>query len=399
MKILFPNWKNFGVEDIKETFEAMGHQVVIYTTEPKNYRIDPRFKSELKKYLQSEHIDLMFTSNYFPVVADACYALKIPYISWCYDSPLVLTYSKTIFYPTNHIFIFDSKMVNDLRALGATQVYYMPMAVNAKRLANLRATTDQRKIIEADISFVGSLYSEKHTLYDRMENLDEHTKGYLEGVMKAQELLYGVSIVEDALTPAIVDKMFEQMPINIHDEDLETKAYIYANYFLSRKITQTERPKLLKLICDTMPVIETQIQRKISPLKLYTHEATPFLPKAKNMGTIHYMNEMPLVFRHSKINLNMTLRSIVNGMPLRAIDIMGAGGFLLTNYQNDFTYHFVDGEDYVSYASPEDMLDKIAYYLEHEDERAAIAANGCRKVAAQHTYEIRLREMFEIAGL
>ena len=47
MKILFPKWKNFGVEDITETFEKMGHQVVLYEKEPKNYRIDPKFKSEL----------------------------------------------------------------------------------------------------------------------------------------------------------------------------------------------------------------------------------------------------------------------------------------------------------------------------------------------------------------
>ena len=52
---------------------------------------------------------------------------------------------------------------------------------------------------------------------------------------------------------------------------------------------------------------------------------------------------MPLVFQNSKINLNITLRSIKNGIPLRAIDIMGAGGFLLTNYQNDFGLHFTDG--------------------------------------------------------
>ena len=44
LKILFPDWKNFGVEDIKEAFEKMGHEVIIYKTEPKNYRIDPRFK-------------------------------------------------------------------------------------------------------------------------------------------------------------------------------------------------------------------------------------------------------------------------------------------------------------------------------------------------------------------
>lgn len=128
-------------------------------------------------------------------------------------------------------------------------------------------------------------------------------------------------------------------------------------------------------------------------MKLYTSEPTPQLKGIKNMGEVHYMYEMPLVFKYSKINLNITLRSIRNGIPLRAMDIMGAGGFLLTNYQNDFAMHFVDGEDYVSYSDREDMLNKIKYYLEHEDERKLIAENGCRKVREEHTYTQRLSEI------
>lgn len=63
-----------------------------------------------------------------------------------------------------------------------------------------------------------------------------------------------------------------------------------------------------------------------------------------------------LLFKYSKINLNITLRSIRNGIPLSCNGYKGAGGFLLTNYQNDFAMHFVDGEDYVSYSDREDML-------------------------------------------
>ena len=87
-------------------------------------------------------------------------------------------------------------MVEDLRKIGAENVYYMPMAVNAKRLEKLSATSEQRKIVEADVSFVGSMYSEKHTLYDRMTELDDLTRGYLEGIMASQRKIYGYSFIE-----------------------------------------------------------------------------------------------------------------------------------------------------------------------------------------------------------
>ena len=396
MKILFPHWKSFGVEDITEAFETLGHTVIQYENEPKNYRIDPKYKSELKKYIRAEAIDIIFTSNYFPVISDACNDAGIIYLSWCYDSPLVLTYSNTIFNSCNRIFIFDSHMVDELKKAGAENVFYMPMAVNAKRLSKITATPAQKEIVSADVSFVGSLYTEKHTLYDRMTKLDEHTRGYLEGVMASQRLVYGYSFIEDTLTPDIVAKMQEAMPLETNVNGFETVEYTYANYFICRKITQTERTEIFDELSKLLPNITTSAGKKAAPMKLYTPEPTPFLPDVKNMGTVHYMHEMPLVFANSKINLNITLRSIQNGIPLRAMDIMGAGGFLLTNYQNDFNRHFTDGEDFVSFDSKTDLYNKIEYYLTHEDERKAIADNGCKKVRNEHTYELRFKEMFEI---
>lgn len=38
--------------------------------------------------------------------------------------------------------------------------------------------------------------------------------------------------------------------------------------------------------------------------------------------------------------------------------------------------YFTPGEDYVSFNSEDDLMDKIKYFLEHEDERLEIAAWG-----------------------
>ena len=50
-------------------------------------------------------------------------------------------------------------------------------------------------------------------------------------------------------------------------------------------------------------------------------------------------------------------------------------------------------EDFIYYENSKDMLDKIAYYLTHEDERIAIARNGFERTAANHTYKHRIEEM------
>ena len=131
-------------------------------------------------------------------------------------------------------------------------------------------------------------------------------------------------------------------------------------------------------------------------LKLYTHNPVPYMPGADYMGAVDPVTTMPYVFKCSKINLNISLRSIYTGIPLRAFDIMGSGGFLITSFQSDFLEYFEPDLDFVYYESPEDLVDKCRFYLTHDDTREKIARSGHDKVKAHHTYTARLEEILRI---
>lgn len=381
MKILFIEWSSYGKEDIRSAMEKLGHEVISTPLTDGNYRKNPKYKSELKHLIREKNIDAVFSSNYYPVVSDACEAEKTPYLSWCYDSPLLLLYTKSVFNSCNRIFVFDSYICEDLQSKGVEHIYYLPMAVDGKRLSAMQITQEDREKYQSDISFVGAMYTEKNTLFDRMQDLDIYTKGYLEGIMRAQKKVYGYYFLEELLIKDIVEKMQDALRYETAKDGFETVAYVYASYFLCRKIAEWERRENLEALSEQHEV------------KLYTPASTPFLPHVKNMGTVDYRLEMPKVFACSKINLNMSLRSIVSGIPLRAMDIMGAGGFLMTNFQEDFLKHFVPGEDFVYYESEADLCQKAEYYLNHEEERIKIAKAGQKKVLEEHTYEKRVQEM------
>ena len=159
---------------------------------------------------------------------------------------------------------------------------------------------------------------------------------------------------------------------------------MYAQYFIARKMANMERTSILSRLSDNFSV------------NVYTPNATPELPKIHNRGPVDYYNHMPYILNHSKINLNITLRSIKSGIPLRGIDIMGAGGFLMSNFQADFYDYFTPGEDCVLFESEDDLVKKCSYYLSHDNERRQIALNGFEKVNEYHTYEKRLGEIFEL---
>lgn len=384
MKILFMEWKSFGNEDILEAFRELGHTVQTHAFSNKEVHHNEETENELAQIIREASPDLVFSFNYFPIISLACKKADMRYVSWIYDSPYVLLYSYTIIYPGNYIFVFDKSVYEEFHNAGIPTVHYLPMAANTKRL---HAMTDFAGFHtspwknQSDIAFVGSLYTEKHQFYQRLEGITPYTRGYLEGIMTAQKQVQGYNFVQELLNKDIIDDMMRVLPMQPDPTSVESTEYLYAQYVINRQITATERTELLTAIGER------------HAYDLYTPDKNLQLPGCINHGPVDYYDMAPYVFKTAKINLNISLRSIKSGMPLRIFDIMGAGGFLLTNFQSDFLDYFVPGEDYVYYESKQDLLDKIDYYLAHEDERATIAANGFARIDASHTYRHRVEEI------
>lgn len=384
MKILMLTWKSFGNEDIIDAFQKSAHQVIEYSFSDKGERTDTESEQELTAKIRATTPDLLYSFNYFPVAAITCKKLGLPYVAWVYDSPYVRLYHYSINYPTNYVFVFDKAQYLEFHNAGIQTVHYLPMAANTNRLNAMTDFTAFRKTPwynQHDVAFIGSLYTEKHQFYQRMEKISPYTRGYLEGLMAAQKLIYGYNFIQESLPHNILEDMQAALPLRPGDDSVESTEYLFAQYVINRQITALERRDLLTAVSQNYG------------LDLYTPDQTLQLPGCTNHGAVDYYDFAPYVFKQAKINLNISLRSILSGIPLRAFDIMGAGGFLLSNYQEDFLDYFVPGEDFVLFESQQDLLDKIAYYLSHESERAAIAQNGLQKVSVDHTYEHRVREM------
>ena len=98
----------------------------------------------------------------------------------------------------------------------------------------------------------------------------------------------------------------------------------------------------------------------------------------------------------SKINIGQSgWPKVELSMSARDYRIMGAGGFLLTNYVEGIENWFEISKMCDTYRSPEECLEKIQYYLEHEDERKAMAEYGMKVVHEKHKFSDRLREVIE----
>jgi hypothetical protein len=113
----------------------------------------------------------------------------------------------------------------------------------------------------------------------------------------------------------------------------------------------------------------------------------------------HDPREVPGVYRRSKIVLNIGRDDYAIDVSLRFAEAMAAGALFATRSPSELSLMgFVEGEHYVSFRDPAEMVALCRYYIDHEDKRARIANAGRRKVLGEHTFENRARQLGELAS-
>ena len=206
MKILIIEWASFGKEDIDDAFRKLGHHIVKFSHPDYDLRHSDDFISSFSAFMEKENADLVFSSNYFPLVSKVCQRFNKPYAAWVYDCPHLSLYSATVINSCNHIFTFDSATCNEFNRQGITTVHYLPLAAAISRLDTMVPDCSIHSRLDCDVSFVGSMYDESHNLYDSLSGLDKYTKGYLDAIIEAQQSISGYNFIEELLSDKILSQ-------------------------------------------------------------------------------------------------------------------------------------------------------------------------------------------------
>lgn len=375
MKILFFQWHSFMAKGMEKALTKMGIEYDVFFYLYKDWEKDDKLAEMLEDALKTKVYFLLLSVNYSPVLSEVCEQQKIPYIAWIYDSPMHIRNLSGLNNSYTHAFLFDRGMVDTYRRQGF-QIEHMPLAVDETDFAEALQRKDTEQY---EVTLLGKLYQTEYSQYTSV--LPEYLKGYLNGVLATQGKLYGAYMLGDILTKELMEK------INISYRK-ETKGEFEIEkreleYMMGCEVTCRERYMLLRLLAKHFPV------------ELYSSDEK-YPEGVRFHGYADYYTEMPWIFHNSRINLNVSLKAIRTGIPLRVLDIMGCGGFVLANYQEEIAEHFRSGWECVMYESIEDAFMKVKYYLAHEDERAKIAHNGLEKVRRDFTYEDRLSRMLKL---
>ena len=382
-RILYPFFDEFRMYDIPWAIMNLKQEVAMVEEDCSLTSADPADWERMSHRLLQQNADMVMTHDYSPLVSAACNEYDIPYLAWIYDSPQKALYDPTIHNPCNYIFSFDKKQVEQIRNMGVTHVYHMPLAANVDRIGSLVISAEDEKKYCCNVSFIGQLY--RNEMYDKVlqkgrmktrreiEKALDCTVGRWDGVNH-----YSGSLSDESLQD--LNRIFEGNAAN--RTDIGDRIY-YETMIIAHEAAYRERTRMLQMLIPY-------------GIRFHTHDAVNEIPGVEKRPVVDYVKELPKLYYLSKINLNCTLPSIESGVPLRVFDIMGSGGFMLSNAQPEIQELFHIGKELDVFHDFEEMVDKVKFYLAHEDIRLRIAMRGYETVRNHFSYEKQVQKMLQI---
>lgn len=385
MKILYV----YGMEQTKDiiyNLHKLGYNAEEYSRRQNPSVLNDEEMERLASYVKDHKITHLMSIHLIYNLAYVAYQTGIKYVSMIWDAPYIKLYTPFGRMDNCYFSVFDKLDCERFRTAGIPHILYQPLAVNQDNLRKWDLITRMAGTYKDEISFVGSLYDQNS--YDKeLEKMPRHLQDYFISIFEEAAFRWdGVNRIYGKTDRAILDCIRRTVPEFDLDNkyDIEDAAYFEILYLI-RKIANIERTCVLNILGEMFPVT------------LYTNGGTDvsMLPNVKVMPPVEPGKPLLKVYTCSKINLNISLKGIEGGTPQRVMDIMGAGGFMMTNYCAETAELFEEDKEIVMFKTPEELVEKSGYYLSHDEEREKIAKAGYEKVLNCYTYEKKLKRLME----
>ncbi|MEJ2009476.1 MAG: glycosyltransferase [Acidobacteriota bacterium] len=137
-------------------------------------------------------------------------------------------------------------------------------------------------------------------------------------------------------------------------------------------------------------------------LKIWGNGYPPWLKSAMRK---HYPNvyvaelEKAKAFNSAKIVLNTMHYGEIMGVNCRLFEAAGCGAFQIADHKPVLPELFEPEREIVTFRTRAELKEKVDYYLARPEERKEIAGRAYARAHREHTYELRLVNMFEVLGL
>lgn len=349
--------------DLRETFQNVDFNIPSQRSFIKKNR--PKVTQGLLRQIKAAHavkpIDLFFSYFYdaciLPEAIDDIRAMGIKTVNWYCNGSYQLHLVKEISSHYDWCLVPEKFRIKDYISMGARPIYCQEAAN-----PNIYKPYDLPK--EFDVTFVGQAYGERPAYIKLLlnEGIDVRVWGY------------GWEMFSSRISQRL------QEVLHMGKELLKHGGWQFAALRL-RKQFQSKKPMLQGFTSS-----EARIPKNI-------------------VGGVLSDIEMIKMYSRSKINLgfsscgNTYEGERILQVRLRDFEITMSGGFYMVEYMEELEEFFEIDREIVCYREPEEMAEKIKYYLNHDEEREAISKAGYKRCLRDHTWHKRFEMAFHEMGL
>lgn len=374
------------LKDIAYNLRKLGYKVEEYPHRQENSVLNDEEIEKLAAYVRKQRITHLMSTHLIYNVALAAYKTGVKYVSVIWDAPYLKIYTPFGRLDNCWFSIFDKLDCERFQADGIPHVLYQPLAVNKYDVLKWDVKRKLGGKYINEICFLGRLY--ENNLYDdNVSKMPVNMQQYFTSIFEEAAFRWdGVNCVYGKTPKEILDYTKLVSPEfeldNIYD--IEDVRYFEVQYLI-RKIANIERICTLNMLGEQFDVsfyTDSKVDQSV-------------LGNVKIMPPVEPGEASSIIYAGSKINLNISLKGIEGGTPQRIMDIMGAGGFVMTNYCAETAELFAEDKEIVMFRTPEELVKKAEYYLAHDEERESIADAGRRKVLNCYTYDKKLRQLMK----
>ena len=312
--------------------------------------------------------DFVLSSNYAGMDTMGMFAryfedARLPYVTCFTDTPRLLLREREVhcsYYTVAAT--WERAYIPYLHSRGFEHVHFMPLATDPGIFSGVPQETPDR-----DVAFVGgSILHFAAEAWAKVETFPVLRAAIVEAVQAGRVTRENYAQGLDAILPV-------SLVAELNDEAINC-AELYLIYEPTRQLradmVQRLHPYGVEVRGDEFWTLVTD----------------------RCGGNVDYVNDLAQFYSETAINLNTTSFQMLSAVNQRVFDAPAAGGFVLTDRQSDLDFFF-DDDEIATYASLDELEDKVRYFLSHPRERYERALRTQRRVLAEDTHAHRLKEL------
>ncbi|MBN1832755.1 MAG: glycosyltransferase [Deltaproteobacteria bacterium] len=330
----------------------------------------------------------VFSVNYPNGLSEVCKKYSRTLLCWEIDPSIEVPRVLPEKNEKAHIFTYRKKGIKDFLSSGFDHVEYLPLAANMKNRKPVTLNEHERQHYSSPLSFVGSSMLEQA----------EHHKETL------------ISVYRDYCRNHTIPFDQEHNPFT---QVLAIQSRDFSRYQIP-DLAQDLLEDFLDFFGETMPhhldpimlLAETAASRKRLSylsglgslgLKIWGDGSwkQAEVSGARYMGPAGHKSEINKVYSGTLINLDISRIYQMDMINMRVFDIMACGGLVFAEYSEDLNELFELDKEVVAYRTSDELVRKVKYYLENQDEAKEIAQKGMMSVLERHTIRQRVEYILE----